>query len=539
MADLKLRLQLEGDNTAKIVTVNQDQFTIGRLPDCDLSLPFSQVSRYHIRLTRKENLWFVQDLGSTNGTILNDHILQHPQQIYHGDVIKVGHISLTAILNNYQPPEEKKPAVVPTHSPWDDDMTILRSAVDLQQQWLNPLQGSHTGGEKAAIARLTDLLEIAKSLNLAESSEAIFHQVQIVVFRNINTIERLALLVDVTGTGKLEVVNAAAKDAYEQKNITKDLSWISRSICHKVFSQQVAIKTADAQTDQRFEGEHSILTKGIRSALAVPLWDENKVVGVLYGDAHLSVGNWQKGGEDDLSFFSALGNLVAASVQRWLLSQRLKREATLRQRLERYHSPKVVAHLLDAKELTNGRVLAVERDISIMFADIVGFTAMSERLTAKQIGDLLNSFFEEMLKEVFVFGGTLDKFIGDCIMAFFGAPEPLSDHADRAVAAAQGMLKRLAQLNANKTLAQPIELRIAINSGKAVVGDVGSSQRVDYTALGTTINLASRMESICTPGHCVISNNTFDLIKNKESFNALGEYRFKGIDKPVPIYQSK
>ncbi len=536
MADLKLRLKLEGDTKEKIITVSKDQFTIGRLPDCDLSLPLSQISRYHSKFKKLEGMWFVEDLGSTNGTRLNDKAVTQTQQLNHGDIVQLGPIFVSILLNDHQQIQSS----APTQSPWDDEMTILRKAADLQEQWLMPnSESTSLAYQQTALSRLKDLFDIAKSLNSAESLEAIFHQVQEVVFRNINTIERLALLIDIKGTSQLELLNAAARNSYEQKQIANDSTWISRSICQKVFEQQVAIKTADAQTDQRFEGEHSILTKGIRSALAVPLWNENKVVGVLYGDAHLSFNSWQQGGEDDLSFFSALANLVGASVQRWLLSQKLTKEATIRHKLERYHSPKVVEHMMGARELANGRIIPVERDISIMFADIVGFTALSERLTPKQISDLLNAFFEEMLKEIFKVGGTLDKYIGDCIMAFFGAPEPIKDHADRCVTAAQGMLKRLKQLNESKTLPEKLELRIAINSGKAIVGDVGSSQRVDYTALGSTINLASRMESICTPGQCVISQATYDLISYQKNFYSLGEYRFKGIERPVSVYQVK
>jgi adenylate cyclase len=139
---------------------------------------------------------------------------------------------------------------------------------------------------------------------------------------------------------------------------------------------------------------------------------------------------------------------------------------------------------------------------------------------------------------VFAVGGTLDKFIGDCIMAFFGAPEPQPDHAERAVAAAKGMLERLQRLNAKQFFLEPLQLRVAINSGKAVVGDVGSSQRVDYTALGATINLAARMETICPPGQCVISEATLSLLRRPQSFQSMGEHRFKGINRPIQIYQT-
>lgn len=362
---------------------------------------------------------------------------------------------------------------------------------------------------------------------------------QEVVFRYLYSIDRLALLIDVKGSGKLELISAAVRISAKEKKLSADGSWVSRSICQKVFEEKIAIQIADAQNDERFASEHSILMNDIRSAMAVPLWDENKVVGVLYADAHLSSYHWEAEGEQELGFFSALANIVASSVQRWLLAEKLKSEEVIRQRLERYHSPAVVQQLIEVGALPDGRLPPKESEISILFADIVGFTAISERMTPTQIAEMLNNLFEEMLQEVFAYGGTLDKYIGDCIMAFFGAPELQPDHAERAVAAAQGMLIRLENLNANNFWQEPLQLRIAINSGKAVVGDVGSLQRVEYTALGATINLASRLESVCPPGECVISEATYQLLNANSSFYEMGEYRFKGIDRLVKVYQTR
>lgn len=535
MAELKLRLQLEGE-IEKTVAVNKDEFNIGRLPECDLCLPFLEISRYHARFCRTaDSAWLLEDLGSTNGTRLNERPVTSPQKVKDGDIIQLGHTFVSVLLlESPEFPTQQNVARSPA-----EGMTILRRAEDLQMKWIDSsLQSDDIGHHQKAIARLKDLIDITKGLNSAESIEAIFSQVQEVVFRNLKSIDRLALLIDLTGSSQLELLNAAARYAVQRENLLADASWISRSICQKVFADKVAIKTADAQEDERFEGEHSILAKGIRSALAVPLWDENKVVGVLYADAHLSVQHWTKGGDEDLSFFSTLGNLVAASVQRWLLTQKLRGEEIIRHRLERYHSPAVVQQMMAMGDLSEARLLPIERDISILFADIVGFTPMSERLRPSQIAQLLNAFFEEMLQEVFAVGGTLDKFIGDCIMAFFGAPEPQPDHAERAVAAAKGMLERLQRLNAKKVFLEPLQLRVAINSGKAVVGDVGSSQRVDYTALGATINLAARMETICPPGQCVISEATLSLLRRPQAFQPMGEHRFKGINRPIQIYQT-
>ncbi|MBD2383846.1 adenylate/guanylate cyclase domain-containing protein [Cylindrospermum sp. FACHB-282] len=536
MTELTLRLQ-QG-NTETTVSVSQNVFTIGRLPECDLYLPFGGVSRNHARLVKSaDGVWMIEDLGSKNGTIVNDALVTVPQELHQNDIILLGNVSLVVLLRSTA--VQSQPQYVPT-VPISEQRTILRNVEQLQQQWIEA-DGNNGGNNNkdTTIARLKDLVDIAKNLSAATSIEEIFSQVQQVVFRYLDSIDRLALLIDVDGSGHLELMNSATRNISQQQQLATDGSWISRSICQKVFDEKVVIQTADTQKDERFASEQSILVKGIRSAMAVPLWDENKVVGVLYADANLSSYHWANEGEEELSFFSALANLVASSVQRWLLVEKLKTEEMIRHRLERYHSPAVVQQLISVGGLPGGRLAPAESEISILFADLVGFTAISERLTPTAIAQMLNKLFEEMLQEVFACGGTLDKYIGDCIMAFFGAPELQIDHADRAVAAAKGMLTRLQSLNDNGFWQEPLQLRIAINSGKAVVGDVGSSQRVDYTALGATINLAARMEAVCPPSECVISEVTHTMLSQSLDFQEMGDYRFKGIDRLVKVYQTK
>lgn len=536
MSELQLRLHQEGSPDTT-VTVNQEEFIIGRLPECDLCLPFVDISRYHARLVKTADQdWILEDLGSTNGTVLNRIKMNAPQKMCHGDVIQMGNVFLFVLFaRNYVEQETSVTEV----------RTIQRSVEELQQRWIGAYgqenlpshqQRANTGSGANAITRLQDLVKIAKGLNSAASLEAIFKQVQKVVFRELTDIERLALLVDVDGKGEPELLNAAFRSDFNNQVTLNNSSWVSATICQKVFQEKVAIKTVDAQSDDRFDDEKSIIANEIHGVLAVPLWDEDQVVGVMYADAQYG---WRISAEiddDDLSFFSALANLVASSVQRWLLTRKWQGEARIRTQLERYHSPAVVQQLIKVGRLENGRIKTTEADVSILFADLVGFSALSERLSPAEIAQMLNRFFEEMLKSVFETGGTLDKYIGDCLMAFFGAPEPQPDHADRAVNTALSMLNHLDHLNANNTWSEPLQLRIAINSGKAVVGDVGSSQRVDYTVLGGTVNLASRLEAICAPGECVISEATYNHLQQPHLFTKMKKFRFKGIDRPVQVY---
>lgn len=389
MTDLQLRIQAEG-YPERIVVVDQGEFVIGRLPECSLSLQMTQISRYHARIKRRQQAWILEDLGSTNGTYLNHVRITEPQTIRQGDLIRLGHASILVTFQNVTLDETTDLQA----DQWGSGRTILRNAEDLKEQWLQGEEGyGHQPHTETAIARLKELVDIVKQLSSAESIEAIFRLTRNVIFQELPGLERLALLIDIRGNGKLELLSAAAQSLPDNHPAIRTSAWISQSVCQKVFKERVALKSVDAQSDQRFAGEDSILAKGIRGVLAVPLWDQTKVVGVLYGDAHLKLDESEPLTDDDLSFFSTIGHLLAASVQRWLLSRRLQEQAQIRQKLERYHSPAVVHQLISVGALKNGRLPPREAEISILFADIVNFTPIAEQSSPSAIADLLNVFF--------------------------------------------------------------------------------------------------------------------------------------------------
>ena len=178
--------------------------------------------------------------------------------------------------------------------------------------------------------------------------------------------------------------------------------------------------------------------------------------------------------------------------------------------------------------------------MSILFADISGFTTVSETKAPEEVAAYLSNFFSAAVDAIFAYGGTLDKFIGDAVMAFFGAPIPQEDHADRAVLAGLMMQKLVLEWNNEReTAGLPIvRIRVGINSGPAVVGNVGTEKRVDYTVLGSSVNIASRLESgVAKPGQLVISQNTFDRILGSFDTEPLGEFALKGLQQKMPVYQ--
>jgi adenylate cyclase len=264
--------------------------------------------------------------------------------------------------------------------------------------------------------------------------------------------------------------------------------------------------------------------------MCAPLWNQNEVIGALYVDnphrAEFS--------SADLDVLQALSSYAAVAIEQARLTTRLVEETRLRERLQRYHSSAVVEQILAHAADPDASFLAEERDVTILFADIVGFTAISESLSPSQVAALLNRSFAEMCEAVFQQEGTLDKFIGDAVLAVFGAPLVQEDHALRAVRAAAAMRRSLAALD----IKPPIVLRIALNSGPATVGDIGSPRRREYTALGDVVNTCSRLvSSACAPGQIVLSATTKDRLDSAVSLRPLGPAIIRGRQGNVELFE--
>ena len=183
---------------------------------------------------------------------------------------------------------------------------------------------------------------------------------------------------------------------------------------------------------------------------------------------------------------------------------------------------------------------AKTRVVTVLFADLVGFTTWSEKMAADQLSEMLTEFFTLSSDAVFSCGGTIDKFIGDAVMAFFGAPLDQPDHADRAVAAALKIREGMAHWNRERATRgeAALEIRIALNTGEAIVGDIGSERRVDYTVLGNAVNVAARLEEfVAQPGDIVIGPQTWAAVRDRFEVTQLGYFSLKGLSAQVPLYK--
>jgi len=222
---------------------------------------------------------------------------------------------------------------------------------------------------------------------------------------------------------------------------------------------------------------------------------------------------------------------------RFFFEEREKRK--IRGAFHQYVPPGLIAQILQRPELL--RLGGEEKELTAMFTDIRGFTTLSEGLSATTLVDLLNEYLSVMTDTIFKHWGTLDKYIGDAIMAFWGAPYPQSDHAERACCAALEMLRALEKLQAKwEAEGRPrIDIGIGINTGPMVVGNIGSSKRFNFTVMGDNVNLASRLEGINKQfgTHLVISENTYSAVRDKVVGRELDLIRVKGKMRPVKIYE--
>jgi len=235
-----------------------------------------------------------------------------------------------------------------------------------------------------------------------------------------------------------------------------------------------------------------------------------------------------------------LGYAVLTVQAQW--QEHREREATVAM-FRRFLDPRVVDELVARQELSLDKK-PVAREITILFSDIRGFTSLSETRTPEAVVELLNNYFTRQTDVVFQHGGTLDKFIGDAIMAFWNAPTDLPDHARRAVSAALAMAEELDRFRQELLAIEPdlgdFDIGIGIHSGPAVVGFLGSNTRLDYTAIGDAVNLASRIESTTKGVARVLVSDSTRLACGQDSgfdFVPRGEFHVKGREQPVALFE--
>ena len=534
---LLLRYVLEGEeHTHPLTGATGARVRLGRGGDNDVVLSDVSVSRYHAELVREADGWYVQDLKSTNGVEVN-RVPVERAPLQPGDRLGIGVFDIG--LEKTEPRDVRMPVVDDT-GPVLTNATIVRPLADFAATYgltglaekAAPTAELVTREQTDADRRFGFLTRLANILIVAESVDEVLRRLLDIAFEAL-PVDRGFIHLD-DGQGELECELMRIKDKVELRPAGEIP--VSRTMLRAVIQERVALVTFDAQSDQRLSGGESIRLHQIRGAMCAPLWSGERIIGVMQVDSPFQVGVFS---ERDLDFLTTLANFAAVAVERIRWARQAELEKSLRNRLERYHSPAVVEEVLrQGADEGLGRLKPAQ--VTVLFADLVGFTPFAESARPEKVADSLDAFLNLAVEAIFRAGGTLDKFIGDCVMAFFGAPVPQEDHALRAVRAAIEIQRDLSAWNRERT-AQGLpgfRARVALNSGPVVVGDIGSARRVDYTVLGNTVNVAARLEALAAkPGDVVLGPETWRLLNGAIPAEPLGELQLKGLQQRIQAYR--
>ncbi len=506
---------------------------VGRAPTSDIPIFDPTISRRHAEMHVDDSGVRVRDLGSSNGTFLNGARVENANATT-GDVITFGKVAFT--LTEVAPTLAHVPAPgVQPGSP--SGATIVRqlpvrdpNAVLAKLRTGEPGTGEVTTGEAAlrekSQQKLTTLLEVSKGLGKAANTDALLESIVKYAYEILN-VDRVAILLCEDG-GELTPKISRDKRGGEHPRA------VSQSIARKVVEDKVAILSDNAGEDQRFGGQ-SILMQQIRSAICCPLiGSEDKVLGVLYVD---NVTTTHRFSDEDFEYLIAFASIAAAAIENAQFAQRIQREMLARENLARYFAPQVAERIANSREAT--RLGGEKRPVAVLFSDIRGFTAMSETMNPDDMAHLLSEYFTEMVDCVFRNEGTLDKFIGDAVMAQWGAPIASADDADKAMRAAVEMIRELEQLNAKwKKEGRPqLQIGIGLNFGEAFAGNIGSERRLEFTVIGDTVNTASRLCSAAGAGEILFTEEMRRALKSPPKLEERPPLELKGKSQPVPVYR--
>jgi adenylate cyclase len=309
---------------------------------------------------------------------------------------------------------------------------------------------------------------------------------------------------------------------------------IGRTITRKVMKDRVALLSQDAAADEQFAGVDSIVSQGVRSTICAPLVAETRVHGALYADRLDPFAAFKP---DDLELISAVAAQTAIAVENARAHERLAREEVARANYSRFLPEYVVKQMLENPE--SFKLGGVSQTITILFADIRGFTRISEHAPPEKIVGLLNRYFSAMTDIIFAHGGTLDKYLGDGLMALFGAPTATPDDASNALNAAVAMQRRLLAINRElRDEGFPeIGVGMGLHTGEVVVGYIGSDRRSEYTAIGDAVNTSSRLESNARGGEILISDATAKAAHSRYELKPREAIMVKNRQQPVNLWE--
>jgi adenylate cyclase len=507
---------------------------LGRALTSDLPLVDPTISRRHAQFVVDGGGVEVQDLGSSNGTFVNG-IRVERARLAAGDQVTVGRVSfeLFDLAEDAlaKPTSKERPRTL-------GGPTIVRQR-PVPNATLAFVQALKASGGHPVVdtppslpehervrTKLALLLEVSKALTRAVDIDALLGRIASYVFQILDVDRLSILLVD-------EHADLVPRLARDRDGATLGRT-VPLSIARTAIQEKVAILSDNTSEDERFTGQSAVVQQ-VRSAVCVPLvGSENRVIGVLYVDNLTTAHRFS---EEDLDFIIAFGGIVAVAIENSQFAERSRHEALVRSNFERFFAPGLAARIAAAPDaITLG---GDRRSVAVLFADIRGFTPIAAAMAPDDTAHLLTDFFTEMTECVFRHGGTLDKFMGDAVMAQWGAPISSPDDADRALQAAIDMMAAIEPLNArSREQGRPeVQIGIGLNYGDVFAGTIGSDRRLEFTIIGDTVNTANRLCAWAERGEILVSEAMYQALHCPDLLERRAPLTLRGKAEPVAVYR--
>lgn len=537
------------DDETQIIKLEKDHITLGRREDNDIVLDDVFVSRQHIEIEKKDKAYIIKDRKSRYGTFVNGESVIEIQLNY-GDEIQVGNTLITFVdektldhIPEHKTPIRKIGATVDFAekiefikdqiSKGDKKKNIFKSLASLKTG-LALYQEKLIAAEKSKEIAST-LCEVGKILNFVFDLNVLLNLLMDLALKILRARRGFIMLYD-EASNKLKV--KVARNMGGELDPTKTTG-ISQTIAWQTFKTGKVITTEDAARDERFRTQESVISYAIGAVICAPLISKDKGnIGTIYLDNSVTQKKFYEG---DIEFMRSFANQAAIAIENAQLYEKIKEEEKIKARLQRFFSPAVVEKIMVQEEaLTLGGEHCIA---TLLFCDIRGYTSLTEKIDTLVSVEILNDFLSSMTEAVFVNEGTLDKYIGDCVMAIFGAPVAHPDDPLRAIKAALDMKQRVCRLKEEwcKKMKIPevesFEIGIGIHTGEVIAGNVGNINRMEYTVVSTAVNLASRLENTAEPGQILISRSTYELTKGLINAKELPPVNLKNISRPVEVYE--
>jgi len=571
MGEASLSFSIDGKPCR--VLCDRDRITLGRSKEMTVVIPenVSGVSRHHATLRRYGAQWILEDAQSSYGTFLRDSKITSAA-LQDGDCFRLGRFEVTfqarppetpgdpgvpqtesARLRQFMRPEVTFGETACSQVNVSIDLANLemhhgpsRSMRSIAQGWLEsrnaPTAAEPPPSEELSVTSkrfgpdqvwaISLFSEVGKAMQTSTDLDGMLEQLLSLILTQVHADSAVIGLLDPATQGIIPKAVRSAEGVVPGGTAAGVVK-VSSTILQTALSSLSAIVVDDVTADERFSGAASLQFSAVRSVMCVPLYQEGRVHGVIYLD---SQNRQHCFGDRELEIVTALALFSAISIEQFGLRAKTLEQQRHRERLSRYITPAVVDRIIDAGD--ESRMLADKEEVTVLFGDLRGFTSLSEKLPPSEVVDILNAVLSRLTDAVFRNQGTLDKFMGDGLMAFFGAPLRTKDHASQAVRAAHDMLTSLDEFNQTRPEGAKIGIRIGINTGPVIVGDIGSISRKDYTVIGDTVNVASRFESsVAQVNQIVIGPATYAALGDEFICEALPPATLKGRSEPIQPYR--